>query len=118
MVINRHLNTRLNDKTNVFTFIYLGKSVMNKFLFTMTAYPGQTRTTLGQVYHALWDSHSQPDVIQPGFEPGTVVTPLALRCSALDRCATQEPNSYFRIGITGMIIATVLMWYISHGDVW
>ena len=26
------------------------------------------------------------DVIQPGFEPGSVVMPLALRYSALDRC--------------------------------
>uniref|UniRef100_A0A4W5PMY3 Translocase of outer mitochondrial membrane 20 n=1 Tax=Hucho hucho TaxID=62062 RepID=A0A4W5PMY3_9TELE len=26
----------------------------------------------------------------PGIEPGSVVTPLALRCSALDRCATWE----------------------------
>ena len=31
-------------------------------------------------------------MIQPGFEPGTVVTLLALRCSALDRCATREPK--------------------------
>ena len=37
-----------------------------------------------------WDSKSQLDVIQPGFEPGTVVTLLALRCSALDRCAVGE----------------------------
>ena len=29
-------------------------------------------------------------MIQPGIEPGSVVMPLALRCSALDRCATQE----------------------------
>ena len=28
--------------------------------------------------------------MKPGFKPGTVVTPLALRCSVLDRCATQE----------------------------
>ncbi|XP_055762247.1 uncharacterized protein LOC129839004 isoform X2 [Salvelinus fontinalis] len=34
----------------------------------------------------LWDSQSRPDVIRPGLEPGTVVTPLALRCSDLDRC--------------------------------
>uniref|UniRef100_A0A674AME3 Alcohol dehydrogenase 5-like n=1 Tax=Salmo trutta TaxID=8032 RepID=A0A674AME3_SALTR len=27
------------------------------------------------------------------FSPGTVVTPLALRCSALDRCATWEPKA-------------------------
>ena len=49
----------------------------------MTASPGQTRTTLCQ---------SRPDVIQPGFKPGTVGTPLALRCSALDHCATREPE--------------------------
>jgi hypothetical protein len=35
------------------TFILLGKSVENKFLFTMTAYTGQTRTTLGQLCTAL-----------------------------------------------------------------
>ena len=28
---------------------------------------------------ALWDFQSRPDVIQPGFEPETVVMPLALR---------------------------------------
>ena len=64
---------------------------MEKFLFTMTAYPGQTRTTLGQLCAALWDSQSRPDVTQPGFKPGTVVMHLALRCSALDHCATLEP---------------------------
>jgi hypothetical protein len=32
----------------------------------MTAYPGQTRTTLGQLWSALWDSQSLPDVMQPG----------------------------------------------------
>ena len=78
----------------MYFFNLLGKSVKNKFLFTMTAYPGQTRKTLGQFYIALWDSQSWPDVIQPGFKLGTVVTPFALRYSALDRCATREPN-YF-----------------------
>ena len=66
-------------------FIQLVKSVKNKFLFTMTAYPGQTQTTLGQLCTALRDSRSRPDVIRPGFEPGTVVTPRAPRCSAFDR---------------------------------
>ena len=49
-------------------YLYL-TSVKNKFLFTMTAYPDQTltRTTLGQLCVALWDSQSQPDVMQPGF---------------------------------------------------
>ena len=66
----------------------MGKSDKNKFL----AYPGQTLTwtTLGQLCAALWDSQSRPVVIQPGIEPGSLVAPLALRCSALDRCSTQE----------------------------
>ncbi|XP_052351626.1 ankyrin repeat and SOCS box protein 2-like [Oncorhynchus keta] len=38
------------------------------------------------------DFQSRSDVIQPGFKPGTVVSPLALRCSALDHCATREPQ--------------------------
>ena len=55
----------------------------------MTAYPGQTLTwtMLGKLYVALWDSQSRPVVIQPGIEPESLVTPLALRCSALDHCA-------------------------------
>ena len=47
--------------------------------------------TLGQLCAALWDAQSRTDVKQPGFEPGTLVTPPALRCSALDRCATLFP---------------------------
>jgi hypothetical protein len=60
----------------------------------MAAYPGQTltQTTLGQLCAALWDSKSQPVVIQPGIKPGSVVTLLALRCSAVDCCATREPK--------------------------
>ena len=58
----------------------------------MTVYTGQTRTTLDQLCTALWDSQSRPDVIQPGFDPGTVVMPLALSCSALDRRVTREPS--------------------------
>ena len=48
----------------------------------MTAYPDQTlnRTTLGQLCAAPWDSQSRPVVIQPGIEPGSVMTPLALQC--------------------------------------
>ena len=63
-------------------------------LYGIEAYPSQTlsRTTLGQLCAALWDSQSLPVVIQPGIEPGSVVTPLTLRCSALDavHCATRE----------------------------
>ena len=75
----------------VIFFFLLGMSVKNIFLFTMTAYSGQalTRTTLGQLCDVLWDSQSLPVVIQPRIEQGSVVTPLALRCSALVRCATR-----------------------------
>ena len=64
-----------------------------------------TWTTLGQLCAALWDYQSQPDVIQPGFEPGTVVTHLALSCSELRvaqrsnalhlsaKCVTTVPGS-------------------------
>ena len=52
-----------------------------------------TLMTLGQVCATLLDSQSRLVVIQPGIKPGSVVTPLAPRCSALDRCATQEPYS-------------------------
>ena len=46
-----------NLKKNIYlTFIQLGKSVKNKFLFTMTAFPGQTSKTLGLLCSALWDS--------------------------------------------------------------
>jgi hypothetical protein len=73
-------------------FIDLGKSDKNKFLFTMTAY---LMTALDKMCTTLWDSQSQPAVIQPGIEPGSVVTPLALRCSALDHCATWSDSILF-----------------------
>jgi hypothetical protein len=46
--------------------------------FTMTSYPllYQTRTMLGQLCITLWDSQSQPDVMQPRFKPGTAMMPL------------------------------------------
>ena len=47
-------------------------------------------TTLSQLCPDLWDSQSRLVVIQPGIKLGSVVTPLALRCSALDRCTTRE----------------------------
>ena len=40
-------------------FLYLTK----KSYFPMTAYPGQNRMTLGQLYAALWQSQSRSDVI-------------------------------------------------------
>ena len=75
----------------------------------MMAYPGQTRTTLGQLCAALWDSQSRADVTQPGSEPGSVVMPLALRCSALERCASQEPK--WR-SLPNKNTIWVLVWYL------
>ena len=76
----------------------------------MMAYSGQTWTMLGQLCAALWDCQSRPAVIQPGFEPETVVTPIALRCSSLDRCATREPL------VIGMLINyhNPHPWHIHH----
>jgi hypothetical protein len=62
-------------------------------MYTMTAYSGQTQTTLGQLCSTLWNSQWQPVVIQPEIKPGSVVTPLALRCITLHHCATQEPKT-------------------------
>ena len=64
----------------------------------MTAYPSQTRMSWANCA-VLWDSQSQPVVIQPGFESGTVVTPLAPRCIVLDRCATREYTKHAIITI-------------------
>ncbi|KAK6301670.1 hypothetical protein J4Q44_G00277230 [Coregonus suidteri] len=51
----------------------------------------RTQRTLVQLCTASWVS--RPAVTQPRIEPGFVVAPQALRCSALDRCAAREaPN--------------------------
>ena len=44
---------------------------------------------LDQLCATLWDSQSQLVVKQPGIKPVSIGTPLALRCSFLDRCASQ-----------------------------
>uniref|UniRef100_A0A4W5P9Y0 SH3 domain binding glutamate rich protein n=1 Tax=Hucho hucho TaxID=62062 RepID=A0A4W5P9Y0_9TELE len=51
--------------------------------------PPLTRTTLGQLCAASWVSRSRSDATQPGIEPGSVVTPLAL-IIALDCSTTRE----------------------------
>jgi hypothetical protein len=57
----------------------------------MTAYTGQTRTTLGQLCAAM----GLPNI--PGCDTTwnrtrvSVVTPQALRCRAFDRSATRDP---------------------------
>ena len=48
----------------------------------------------GQLCTDLWESHSRPGLTQHGIEPGSVVTLLALRCSVLDDCTTQEPHKH------------------------
>ena len=65
----------------------------------MTVYPAKTltQTMLGELCAALWDSQSRPVVIQPGIELGSVVTPLALRCSPLDRCSTRDAGLLGRV---------------------
>jgi hypothetical protein len=52
----------------------------------MTTYTSQTQTTVCK----LCNAQTQLVVIHPGIVPRSVVTSLVLRCSALDRCATQE----------------------------
>jgi hypothetical protein len=54
------------------------------------AKPSLTQTTLGQLCAASWVSRSWPAVTQPGIKPGSVVTPQALRCSALDCYTPRE----------------------------
>jgi hypothetical protein len=88
---------RFGSLVIIYLFCILpGKSVKNKFLFYNDSLPrpkpSLTRTTLGQMCAALWDSLSRPGVIQPVTKPGSVGMPLALRCTALDCCATREPK--------------------------
>ena len=52
--------------------------------------PLLTRMTLGQLCAAPWVSWWRPAATEPGLEPGSLVAQLALRCSALDHCATRE----------------------------
>uniref|UniRef100_A0A8K9WS55 Microtubule crosslinking factor 1 n=1 Tax=Oncorhynchus mykiss TaxID=8022 RepID=A0A8K9WS55_ONCMY len=70
----------------ILTYICLYPEVKNKFLFTMT---GLTPAKPGRRWANCAPPHGTPnqglDVMQPGIEPGSVVTPLALRCSVLDR---------------------------------
>ena len=54
-------------------------------------------TMLGQLCAALWDSWSPPDVTPPGFEPGTVVMPVALRCSALTAAPLGSPANRWQV---------------------
>ena len=44
--------------------------VNSSILWLHAHYTGQTRTTMGQLCTALWDSQSRPVVIQPEFKPG------------------------------------------------
>ena len=57
-----------------FLFNQASQLITDCYSFTTS----QTRTTLGQLCAALWDSQSRQDMMQPGFERGTAVMPLAL----------------------------------------
>ena len=60
----------------------------------MTFCSGQTPTILGQLCIALWDTQSQPDVIQPGFEPGTIASCTETQCLRLLR-HSRNPSEEF-----------------------
>ena len=56
--------------------------------------------------------------MQPGFEPGTAVTPLALRCSVLDHCTTWEPPkitvmNYVTVSFFG-IYGNIMYFFLNH----
>ena len=72
--------------------MYFFFSLTNSHLQTRStpANPGWRWANCAPIVH-LWDSQSQPDVILPGFETGTGVTPLALRCSASDPAPLGSP---------------------------
>ena len=64
---------------------------------------------LGQLYAALWDSRSQLVVTQPGIEPGSLMTPQALRCSAT--APLRRPQQ----GISVFYLAKKLFLLCIHG---
>ena len=80
-------------------------------------YPGRpnpplTRTRLGQLCAALRVSQSRPAATQSGIEPGSVVMSLALRSSALDRCASREaPDNVFLVAKRFLLEDVLLVFY-------
>jgi hypothetical protein len=61
-----------------------------------------------EVSRTSWVSGSRPAATQPGNESGSVVTPLVLRCSALDRCTREALENYYsepryRYGINNLV---------------
>jgi hypothetical protein len=67
--------------------------------------PSVTRTMLVQLCTESWVSRSCLAATQPGIEPGSVVAPQSLQCSALDCCATLESVVY------QMTLSTLLLWH-------
>ena len=53
-------------------------------------------------------------VILPGIKPGSVVTPLALRCSALDHCAPWELKIALNICDVLVCLLLVFVFTIDH----
>jgi hypothetical protein len=52
---------------------------------------------------------------KPGIEPRSVVTPPALRCSALDRCTTREPKPAWSVSVVaGGNLHGVCLWWLGE----
>ena len=77
---------------------YLTRQVIEE---QVVIYTGQNRTKLGQLCAALWDSFTA--------SCDTAWTPLALRCSALDRCATRAPQNMLPLGSVLLLSSSLLL---------
>ena len=62
-------------------------SVKNKYIFYNDGLRQPNTDDSGPIVHCPMELP-----ITAGCEPGTIVTPLVLRCSVLDHCSTQESN--------------------------
>ena len=80
--------------------------VRDETRITLLAKP--SRMTLGQLCVAPQTSRTLPAATEPGLDPGCLVAQLALRCSALNHCATQEAPGFVNlICYTGSLVILV-----------
>ena len=86
--------------------------VRDETRISLRAKPSLTRTTLGQLCIALWTSRSGPAATQPRLKPESLVAQLALRCSALDHCATWEVLGFNHL--SGYNISNALLYKHTH----
>ena len=78
---------KLPTSTVYILFIYLTRQVSEEHSYL------QWRTTLPNLPLILiYIDDTARDTLWYRIEPGSVVTPLALQCIALDRCATLSPK--------------------------